>query len=288
MSIEIKHLDFTYMPKSPYEKQALKSVNLLVNEGDFLGIIGSTGSGKSTLIQHINGLIKLKSNNGYIKVYDIDLTAKKVDYLKLRSYVGMVFQYPEYQLFDETVLKDVSFGPKNFGFSAEEAFNNAKESIELVGLNFEEVKDRSPFDLSGGQKRRVAIAGVLASKPKILVLDEPTAGLDPIGKREILELIDKLRKTYVKTVIMISHNMDEIAEYSTRIVVMDEGKIIYDTTPCEIFNHSEELRCMGLDIPHTVNIKKLLAKKGIHIDCIPLSIQSLTEAIDKALGGNNG
>lgn len=283
MSIEIRNLVFTYMPKSPYEKHALRDINLTINEGDFVGIIGATGSGKSTLIQHINGLIKLRKDKGSIKVYDIDLTEKKVDYLRLRSYIGMVFQYPEYQLFDTTVLNDVSFGPKNFGFSEEETYKAAKESIELVGLDFEDIKDRSPFDLSGGQKRRVAIAGVLASKPKILILDEPTAGLDPIGKREILALIDKLRKDYVKTVIMISHNIDEIAEFSNRVVVMNNGKLIYDTKPCDLFDHSDELREMGLDIPHTVNIKNLLRKKGIDIKCTPFSIEGLTEAIDKAI-----
>lgn len=288
MSIEINNLNFTYMPGSPFQRHALKDINLTINEGDFLGIIGPTGSGKSTLIQHINGLIKLRKGLGSIKVYDIDLASRKADLLRLRSYIGMVFQYPEYQLFDETVLKDVSFAPKNFGYDKEEILANAKESLELVGLDYEEIKDRSPFDLSGGQKRRVAIAGVLAAKPRILVLDEPTSGLDPSGKREILTLIDNLRRKWVKTVIMISHNIDEIAEFANRIVVMDEGRILYDTIPSEVFIHSEKLREIGLDIPHSVNIANLIQERGLHLDHVPLNIDSLTNSIIKALGGGNG
>ncbi len=276
------------MPGSPFQRHALKDVNLTINEGDFLGIIGPTGSGKSTLIQHINGLIKLRKGRGSIKVYDIDLTSRKADLLRLRSYIGMVFQYPEYQLFDETVLKDVSFAPKNFGYSKEEILAGAKESLELVGLDYEEIKDRSPFDLSGGQKRRVAIAGVLAAKPRILVLDEPTSGLDPSGKREILTLIDSLRRKWVKTVVMISHNIDEIAEFANRIVVMDEGRILYDTTPSEVFIHSKKLREIGLDIPHSVNIANLLQERGLPLDCVPLNVDSLTTCIIRALGGGNG
>jgi energy-coupling factor transport system ATP-binding protein len=276
------------MPGSPFQRHALKDVNLTVKEGDFLGIIGPTGSGKSTLIQHINGLIKLRKGMGSIKVYDIDLADKRADLLRLRSYIGMVFQYPEYQLFDETVLKDVCFGPKNFGYGKEEMLSNAKESLELVGLDYEQIKDRSPFDLSGGQKRRVAIAGVLAAKPKVLILDEPTSGLDPGGKREILNLIDSLRKKWVQTVIMISHNMDEIAEFANRIAVMEEGRIIYDSTPEEIFRHSDKLREMGLDIPHTVNIANQLREKGLPLHCLPMDTDKLTACIIKALGGSNG
>ncbi len=288
MSIEIKGLNFTYMTGSPFQRHALKDIDLTINEGDFLGIIGPTGSGKSTLIQHINGLIKLRKGLGSIKVYDIDLTSRKADLLRLRSYIGMVFQYPEYQLFDETVLKDVSFAPKNFGYSKEEILANARQSLELVGLDFEQIKDRSPFDLSGGQKRRVAIAGVLAAKPRILVLDEPTSGLDPSGKREILALIDNLRRKWVKTVIMISHNIDEIAEFANRIVVMNEGSILYDTTPTKVFAYSDKLREIGLDIPHSINIANLLKEKGIPLDTVPLNVDTLTKSIIRALGGDNG
>ena len=234
MSIVVENLSYTYMPKTPYRTTALKDITFTVNEGEFVGLIGATGSGKSTLIQHFNGLIKLA--DGRLTVFDFDLSAKKINYKALRKGIGMLFQYPEYQLFEETVLKDIMFGPKNFGMSKEEAYESAKRAIELVGLDFEEIKDRSPFEISGGEKRRVAIAGVLAYKPKALILDEPTAGLDPSGKKEILELITKLKKSdAVSTIIMISHNMDEIAAYAERIIVLNNSRLIYDLPPKELF-----------------------------------------------------
>jgi energy-coupling factor transport system ATP-binding protein len=262
MSIEVNNLSYIYGKKTPYEKQALTDVSFTINEGEFVGIVGATGSGKSTLIQHLNGLIKLQC--GHLKVLDIDLTAKKPDVKKLRSGIGMLFQYPEYQLFADTVLDDVMFGPVNFGIPKDEAAVLAKNAIEMVGLDYEEIKNRSPLEISGGQKRRVAIAGVLAYNPKILVLDEPTAGLDPKGKREMLNLISSLRKDNNKTVIMVSHNMDEIASYAQRVIVMGESSLLYDTTPIKLF-YDHDITSLGLDLPHVVKIVKSLKQKGIDL-----------------------
>ena len=277
MQIKVEDLKYTYSPKSPFEKVALEDITFTVNEGDTLGIIGSTGSGKSTLSQHFNALIRV--SHGKLYVGDMELHAKKVDLGKLRQSVGMLFQYPEYQLFADTVLQDVCFGPLNFGMSKEEAESRAKEAIELVGLNFDEVKDKSPFELSGGQKRRVAIAGIIASMPQVLVLDEPTAGLDPRGKRDILELVTKLKKSYCKTVIMISHNMDEIAEYCNRVIVLNNGKLLYDTTPRELFKDVKALEGTGLTPPHTAKIASLLANNGIIFSDLPLTVDEFVKAI---------
>jgi energy-coupling factor transport system ATP-binding protein len=283
MSIIVKNLSFTYSPKTPFERQAVKDVSFAIDEGEFIGIIGSTGSGKSTLIQHLNGLIKLQS--GSITVYDTDLKAKKPNYKQLRRDVGMLFQYPEYQLFAETVLDDVCFGPMNFGATKEEATVLAQNALESVGLNFEKIKDKSPFELSGGQKRRVAIAGVIASNPKILILDEPTAGLDPKGKREILDLIVELKKTTVKTAIIISHNMDEIAEYTDRALVMCDGKLIKDTSTRELFSDKANFEGTGLDLPHTANIANLLTNEGFDFTITPLNTDELITEIVRNLGG---
>lgn len=286
MSIVVENLSYTYMPKTPYRTTALKDITFTVNEGEFVGLIGATGSGKSTLIQHFNGLIKLA--DGRLTVFDFDLSAKKINYKALRKGIGMLFQYPEYQLFEETVLKDIMFGPKNFGMSKEEAYESAKRAIELVGLDFEEIKDRSPFEISGGEKRRVAIAGVLAYKPKALILDEPTAGLDPSGKKEILELITKLKKSdAVSTIIMISHNMDEIAAYAERIIVLNNSRLIYDLPPKELFK-KDDLQEMGLDLPITVKIKNALTQRGMVLDTDALTAEELVAAIKQKIRGNNG
>lgn len=259
MAIEVKNLSYVYAPKTPYQKQALKDVSFEIQEGEFVGIIGATGSGKSTLIQHFNGLIRL--TGGKVKIFDFDLT-QKCDLKKLRGTVGMVFQYPEYQLFDQTVYADVSFGPKNLGLSEGEIDERVRSAIKKVGLDFEAVKDRSPFDLSGGQKRRVAIAGVLAMNPKVLVMDEPTAGLDPVGRKEIYELIDRIRVD-TPTIIMISHNMDEISRHADRILVLADGELKYDETPDKLFSSVEKMEKVGLDAPTTVRIKDRLAERGI-------------------------
>lgn len=261
MSIVVENLSFTYGKKTPYKKQALKNVSFTVQEGEFVGIIGHTGSGKSTLIQHINGLIKLEE--GKIKVFDIDLSGKKPDLKLLRRRVGMVFQYPEYQLFDETVEKDVAFGPKNLKMSDDEIKKSVREAIELVGLDYESIKDKSPFEISGGQKRRVAIAGVIAMKPKVLILDEPTAGLDPKGKEEILELVLKLKENSAHTVIMIGHDIDELSRYVKRLIVLNDGQLVYDTTPSKLFENREKLEEMGLDVSVAYKLKSALDRKGI-------------------------
>lgn len=267
MSIIIENLSYIYSPKSPYEHRALDNVTLTIEDGDFVGIIGPTGSGKSTLIQHLNGLIKLTS--GKISVGDIDIH-RKPDLKKLRQRVGMVFQYPEYQLFDETVAKDVAFGPKNLGLSKEEIDLRVKEAIDTVGLNYAEIAERSPFELSGGQKRRVAIAGVIAMRPEILVLDEPTAGLDPVGREEMFELIAKLKKTTSRTIIMVSHNMDEIAAVANKIAVLFNGRLEYFDTPKNVFSHGDRLCEIGLDIPQTIKIANRLRAQGVELgdDCL--------------------
>ncbi len=246
MRIVAEHLNYTYNAKSPFASRALKDVALTVEEGEFFGIIGHTGSGKSTFVQHLNGLLRVPSSlkrakkqkvkkgqtpppPAVLKVGDYDLTDKKTDFRALRSHVGMVFQYPEYQLFAETVKEDVAFGLKNFAKekpTKEQTENAVRAALEIVGLSYDEVKDVSPFELSGGQKRRVAIAGVIVTRPEILVLDEPAAGLDPLGKKEIMELLHKLHREWCKTVVIVSHDMDEIAENCTKAAVFSEGEEI--------------------------------------------------------------
>ncbi len=285
-NIEIKNLTHVYSKKTPYEKVALKDVNLTINEGDFLGIIGHTGSGKSTFIQHLNGLIK--PQQGELKVFDINLTQKKPkpDFRKLRQEVGMVFQYPEYQLFADTVEKDIAFGPKNLKLSKEEINTRVRHAMQAVGLDYDYYKDRSPFDLSGGQKRRVAIAGVLAMMPKVLILDEPTAGLDPIGKKQILNLIKSLKNTITPTIVVISHDINEITQYCTRLVVFNNAKVAFDLPVSELFNHSEELLAMGLDIPLAVKVNNHLKANGIKLEGDIITPQDLISAIVKYK--NNG
>lgn len=284
--VDISDLTYTYSKKSPFATHALNGVNLHIGESEFFGIIGHTGSGKSTLVQHLNALIKLpqaekkykkkKVKKGQtpptmpkITVGNFDLTDKKCKFNDLRSSVGMVFQYPEYQLFAETVFADVAFGLKNFHkeLSAEQVETAVRESLEVVGLNYAEVKDKSPFDLSGGQKRRVAIAGVIVTKPEILILDEPAAGLDPLGKKEIMALLHKLHREWCKTVIIVSHDMDEIAENCTRACVLSEGKVEMCDSPSKLFKRGEELLSLGLDVPLTAKICSELSARGIEIDC---------------------
>ena len=283
MQIEVKNLACVYSAKTPFEKKAIEDVTFSIEAGQSVGIVGATGSGKSTLIQHLNGLIKLQS--GQVTVLDIDLGAKRPDYKTLRKGVGMLFQYPEYQLFADTVAADVKFGPLNFGMSKEEAEDAAREAVTMVGLDYDEIKDRSPLDLSGGQKRRVAIAGVLAYRPKILILDEPTAGLDPVGKREMLNLVTSLKGSFVETIITVSHNMDEIAEFTQRVLVMKDGHLAFDTTPHDLF-YNEDVESLGLSLPHAVRIVKLLKDKGIDIPEV-LTETELSAELIKYFGGKN-
>ncbi|MBQ9081430.1 MAG: energy-coupling factor transporter ATPase [Clostridia bacterium] len=287
MRITAEHVSYTYNSKSKFAVQALKDVNLTIEEGEFFGIIGHTGSGKSTFIQHLNGLLLLpsaqkkykpkKPKKGEIlpptpvlKVGEYDLTDKKTDFLGLRSKVGMVFQYPEYQLFAETVFEDVAFGLKNFSkepLKAEAVETAVREALEMVGLNYAEVKDKSPFDLSGGQKRRVAIAGVIVTRPEVLVLDEPAAGLDPLGKKELMSLLHRIHRSWCRTVIFVSHDMDEVAENCTGVAVFSEGEVKFVLPPRELFKKHTELKALGLDLPVTARLVRLLEKKGIKIDC---------------------
>ena len=273
--IKVENLTFTYSKKSPFATKALKGIDLQIDDGEFFGIIGHTGSGKSTLVQHLNALIKLpQAERGYrakkpkkgkpapvlpkITIGKFDLANKKTDFKALRASVGMVFQYPEYQLFAETVFADVAFGLKNFkkNVTKEEIEKAVKDSIEIVGLDYAEVRDKSPFDLSGGQKRRVAIAGVIVTKPDVLILDEPAAGLDPLGKKEIMELLHKLHKEWCRTVIIVSHDMDEVAENCTRAAVISNGEAVMCDGPATLFSQVQKLLSLGLDVPLTSKIDR--------------------------------
>lgn len=278
-AIEVNNLSFVYSKKTPYEKRALDGVSLNVEEGEFVGIIGHTGSGKSTFIQHLNGLIKPES--GQIKIFDTDITAKKPkpNLKKLRGDVGMVFQYPEYQLFDETVEKDVGFGCRNMKLDKPEIEKRVKDAITLVGLDYDDIRARSPFDLSGGQKRRVAIAGVIAMNPRILILDEPTAGLDPSGKEQILNMIVELKRERGLTVIIVSHDIDEIVRFADRLIVFNEAKIAFDLPMNELFERADELIAMGLDIPLAVKLKQELKDSGIDLSGDIINDEDLVNSI---------
>ena len=273
------HSSYIYSPGTAYEKKALDDVSLTINKGEFIGIIGHTGSGKSTLIQHFNGLEKATSGTIYFDgqdIYDKDFNMKS-----LRSRVGLVFQYPEHQLFETTVLEDVKFGPKNLGLSKVEVDLRAFEAIKQVGLS-EKCYDDSPFELSGGQKRRVAIAGVLAMKPEILILDEPTAGLDPRGRDEILDQIAKLHKEGL-TVILVSHSMEDVAKYADRIIAMNSGKVAFDGTPKEVFRHYKELERMGLSAPQITYVMQAMKELGLDVDTDVSTVEEAKEEILKAL-----
>lgn len=280
MSIKLEHINYVYSPGTAYEKHALKDINLEIPHGQFVGIIGHTGSGKSTLIQHLNGLVK--ATDGALYYNGENIYAEGYNMRELRNQVGLVFQYPEHQLFEVDVLSDVCFGPKNQGCSEEEAKQRALEALQLVGLK-EKYYDRSPFDLSGGQKRRAAIAGVLAMNPKVLVLDEPTAGLDPKGRDEILDQIAYLHKTCDMTVILVSHSMEDIAKYVDRIIVMNHGQVAFDDVPKKVFEHYEELERIGLSAPQVTYIMHELKARGLDVPADVTTIEEATEAILAAL-----
>ncbi|MCT4508689.1 MAG: energy-coupling factor transporter ATPase [Tepidibacter sp.] len=263
MSIVVKDLVYVYNPNSPFESKALDNVNLEINKGEIIGLIGHTGSGKSTLIQHLNGLLKPTSGN--IIIDGVDITDSKISLTEIRKKVGVVFQYPEYQLFEETIYKDIAFGPTNLKLSEDEINSRVKEAMELVGLDYNEFKDRSPFDLSGGQKRRVAIAGVIAMKPDVLILDEPTAGLDPSGRDEILGQIKYLHEKYNITIIISSHSMEDMAKISDKILVMYRGKVDLMSTPRNVFTKGKRLKEIGLGIPQVSELTIKLREKGFDI-----------------------
>ena len=284
MSIKIEKLNYIYGKDTAYEKHALKDINIEIPHGEFLGIIGHTGSGKSTLIQHLNGLEKATSGALYYNgenIYD-----KSYDMKRLRNQVGLVFQYPEHQLFEVDVLSDVCFGPKNQGLSREEAEVKAKHALQLVGFP-EDQYLKSPFDLSGGQKRRVAIAGVLAMEPKVLVLDEPTAGLDPKGRDEILDQVASLHKQCDMTVILVSHSMDDVAKYVDKLLVMNQGQVQYYDTPEVVFQQYKELEKMGLAAPQVTYILNALQAEGIPVSTTSITVEEAVEEISRALEKQN-
>ncbi len=280
MQIKVENLQYVYSKGRAYEKQALRDINFEIGSGEFIGIIGHTGSGKSTLIQHLNGLIK--GTSGRILVDGEDIYKDGYNFKALRNKVGLVFQYPEHQLFEETVLKDVCFGPKNQGLSQAEAIQRAKAALVLTGLG-EEFYESSPFELSGGQKRRAAIAGVLAMEPEVLILDEPTAGLDPAGRDDILEQIAHLQKERGITVILVSHSMEDIAKYAHRIMVMNKGKLLYDAPPREVFAHYRELEEIGLSAPQVTYIIHDLIEEGFPISDQATTVVEATTEILKVL-----
>lgn len=280
MSIKIEHLNYVYSAGTAYEKQALKDICLEIPHGEFVGVIGHTGSGKSTLIQHLNGLIRATSGALYYNgenIYEDGYNMKA-----LRNQVGLVFQYPEHQLFEVDVLSDVCFGPKNQGLSKEECEKRAREALKLVGLK-EKYYDASPFELSGGQKRRVAIAGVLAMEPQVLILDEPTAGLDPKGRDEILDQIAELHKVRGITIILVSHSMEDVAKYVERLIVVNHGKIAFDDTPKKVFAHYKELEEMGLAAPQITYIMHALKEKGLPVDPSDTTVEEARADILRAL-----
>ena len=276
MSIALEHVNYIYSPGTAYEKRALNDISLEIGQGQFVGIIGHTGSGKSTLIQHLNGL--MKATSGDILYDGQSIYAEGYDMRKQRSQVGLVFQYPEHQLFEVDVISDVCFGPKNQGLSEEESEKNAREALELVGFP-EKYYKQSPFELSGGQKRRVAIAGVLAMKPKVLILDEPTAGLDPKGRDEILDQIAKLHKETGMTVVLVSHSMEDVARYVDRIIVMNKGEKMLDSTPKEVFRHYKELEEVGLAAPQVTYVMHDLKDRGFDVSPDATTIEEAADEI---------
>ena len=281
MSIKIENLTHVYMPKTPFEKKALDDVNLVIEDGEFLALIGHTGSGKSTLIQHLNGL--LEPSSGRILVDNIDITNKETKLTDIRKKIGLVFQYPEYQLFEETIEKDIAFGPNNLGLSEEEVSDRVKKSMEMVGLDYESYKDVSPFDLSGGQKRRVAIAGVIAMEPKVLILDEPTAGLDPKGRDDILDQIKTLHEKYKMTIVLVSHSMEDVGKLAERIVVMNKGKIALMGKPAEIFKEVETLENRGLAVPQVTYLMRALREKGFNVSDEVFTVEQGSKELLKVL-----
>ena len=275
------NVTYTYGQKTPFEKTAIKDISLTINEGEFVGIIGHTGSGKSTLVQHLNGLIHPTA--GKVLVNSVDVGAKSVEARNMRHAVGMVFQYPEHQLFEETIAKDIAFGPRNLGFSEDEIDRRVRSAMRFVGLNYKEYAERSPFQLSGGQMRRVAIAGVIALEPNYLILDEPSAGLDPFGREEIFEKIIRLHKEKNTTVILVSHNMEDISRMADRLIVLHQGAIMLDGKPLDIFkNQRDELRSAGVDVPPVSVLVESLRSKGLHVSNDVLSVDEATDAIYSA------
>ena len=284
MSVKVENLTHIYNEGLPHESVAVQDVSFSIEDGQIAGIIGHTGSGKSTLVQHLNGLIKPKTGSIYIDGENI--CDGKTVMREIRKKVGLVFQYPEYQLFEETVFKDVAFGPKNIGLADEELEDRVREAIELVGLDYEQIKDKSPFDLSGGQKRRVAIAGVIAMKPKVLILDEPTAGLDPKAHRDVLDMIIRVHEHENNITIMVSHNMEDIASMCDKVIVMDRAHAVMEGTPEEVFARRAELKQMGLAAPPVTELIDMLNDREFKLDGNILTRDRAVEEIYRAIRGN--
>ena len=282
MPIAVENVSYTYLPGTPFEHQALKDVSFTIEDGEFVGIIGHTGSGKSTLIQIISSLIPQTA--GRVLIDGVDYSQKDADKKKLRRTVGVVFQYPEYQLFEETIAKDIAYGPRMTGIPEEELENRTQVAMELVGMDYETYKDKSPFELSGGQKRKIAIAGVLAMEPKILIMDEPIAGLDPLGRESLMDLVKNLNDCGM-TILMISHNMDGLAEYASRILVMNQGELMMNGTPREVFREHEALRAAGLDLPEAGQLVEALRAKGVAISEENIRFDEVREELIRMLGG---
>ena len=284
MSINFDNVTYTYMPGTPYQRTAIRDINLVISKGEFVGIIGHTGSGKSTLVQHMNGLITPTA--GKVTIDGVDLKAKDQSVRAARRQVGMVFQYPEHQLFEETIYQDIAFGPKNLGLPEAEIDSRIRRAMDFVGLDFETFKDRSPFNLSGGQMRRVAIAGVIALEPDYLALDEPAAGLDPCGRDEIFGQIVKLHEKTGITVILVSHNMEDIARFASRVLVMNGGQIILDGLPQEIFRSGrEKLHEAGVDVPPITALMDKLQAHGLAISNEAMTIEAAAQEIYRAVRG---
>ena len=281
MSIKLENLTYTYMPGTPFEAKAVDDISLTIEKGEFIGVIGHTGSGKTTLIGLMAGL--LKPTSGKVFVNGEDIGEKDYDRKKLRRYIGVVFQYPEHQLFEETVYKDIAFGPGKVGMPEDETEKRVRHAMELMELDYDGVKDLSPFELSGGQKRRVAIAGVLAMDPQVLILDEPVAGLDPKGRHHLMQLITGLNSEG-KTIIMITHSMDDLAENARRVVVLKGAGIIMDGTPAEVFSHEKEIKEVGLDLPYMAKIGALLRSRGKDVQKDVITIDALDDCVTRMMG----
>ena len=285
MSIKLSDVNYTYMKDTPFEKTGIKNINLEISEGEFVAIIGHTGSGKSTLVQHLKGL--LTPDSGTVIIADVNINQNTVSAKAAKNKVGIVFQYPEQQLFEETVYKDVTFGPKNMGMPEEKLENIAKQSLEFVSLDYEKYKNRSPFQLSGGQMRKVAIAGVIALKPKYLILDEPAAGLDPVGRDDLFEKISKLYQETGMTVILISHNMDDVARLAQRLIVMNNGEISIDDKPEKVFKYKEKLVAAGLALPQITELLSKLKQQGLAVEENIIKLDDAIVNIKTAWGVKN-
>jgi len=273
VAIVAKELTHIYAPGTPYESMALDHVSFTISDGEMVGLIGHTGSGKSTLVQHLNGL--LRPTSGSLNVQGTEIAAKGGDLRALRREVGLVFQYPEYQLFEATVMEDICFGPKNLGLSEDECKVRARHALAQVGLDMDVIGERSPFELSGGQRRRVAMAGVLAMQPKVLILDEPAAGLDPAARKDVMELLAAIHREAHCTMIMVSHSMEDVARYAERVMVMDQGKLVMDGEPREVYAQGEALRKMGLDVPVVSRLAEALRERGLDVPDDVLSVEAM-------------